>query len=223
MPLVIPALNATRINHGMLIRITVSPGQVYYIANTYSPITWQGNSYTALGHFLGTNEIQDDLRSTNNQLQITLSGIPIGSEQPAAYIAMMLDQPIKGSRVDIWRALFRPTDQMFLSDQTSLRFSGYISNYAVTDASDLQNMSNTRAVTVICSSVHGILERQLSGRRTNNTDQLRLYPGDVSMGRVSAISNTAFDFGKPYKGGGTGGTSPPVDTGYNYDSGGSAG
>ena len=212
MPLVIPALNATRINHGMLIRITVGPGQVYYIANTYSPITWQGNTYTALGHLLGTNEIQDDLRATNNQLQITLSGIPIGSEQPAAYIALMLEQPIKGSRVDIWRALFRDNRE-FLVDQTSLRFSGYISNYAVTDASDLQNMSNTRAVTVICSSVHGILERQLSGRRTNNTDQLRLYPGDVSMGRVSAISNTAFDFGKPYTGGGTGGTSPP-DTGY---------
>jgi hypothetical protein len=217
MPLVIPALNATRINHGMLIRITVGPGQVYYIANTYSPITWQGNTYTALGHLLGTNEIQDDLRATNNQLQITLSGIPVGSEQPAAYIAMMLDQPIKGSRVDIWRALFKDNRE-FLVDQTSLRFSGYISNYAVTDASDLQNMSNTRAVTVICSSVHGILERQLSGRRTNNTDQLRLYPGDVSMGRVSAISNTAFDFGKPYTGGGTGGTSPP-DTGYTFDPG----
>jgi hypothetical protein len=221
MPLVIPALNATRINHGMLIRITVNPGQVYYIANTYSPITWQGNTYTALGHLLGTNEIQDDLRSTNNQLQITLSGIPIGSEQPAAYIAMMLDQPIKGSRVDIWRALFRDNRE-FLADQTSLRFSGYISNYAVTDSSDLQNMSNTRAVTVMCSSVHGILERQLSGRRTNNTDQIRLYPGDVSMGRVSAISNTSFDFGKPYTGGGTGGTSPPVDGG-GYDPGGSAG
>jgi len=219
MPLVIPALNATRINHGMLIRITVGPGQVYYIANTYSPITWQGNSYTALGHLLGTNEIQDDLRATNNQLQITLSGIPIGSEQPAAYIAMMLDQPIKGSRVDIWRALFRDNRE-FLEDQTSLRFSGYISNYAVTDASDLQNMANTRAVTVMCSSVHAILERQLSGRRTNNTDQLRLYPGDVSMARVSAISNTAFDFGKPYTGGGTGGTSPPVDSGLETFSGG---
>ena len=216
MPLVIPALNATRINHGMLIRITVGPGQVYYIANTYSPITWQGNTYTALGHLLGTNEIQDDLRATNNQLQITLSGIPIGSEQPAAYIAMMLDQPIKGSRVDIWRALFRDNRE-FLADQTSLRFSGYISNYAVTDAGDLQNMSNTRAVTVMCSSVHGILERQLSGRRTNNTDQLRLYPGDVSMGRVSAISNTAFDFGKPYTGSGTGGTSPP-DSGTTFSS-----
>jgi len=216
MPLVIPALNGTRINHGMLIRITVGPGQIYYIANTYSPITWQGNTYTALGHLLGTNEIQDDLRATNNQLQITLSGIPIGAEQPAAYIAMMLDQPIKGSRVDIWRALFRDNRE-FLADQTSLRFSGYISNYAVTDAGDLQNMSNTRAVTVMCSSVHGILERQLSGRRTNNTDQLRLYPGDVSMGRVSAISNTAFDFGKPYTGSGTGGTSPP-DSGTTFSS-----
>jgi hypothetical protein len=214
MPLVIPALNSTRINHGMLIRITVSPEQVYYIANTYSPITWQGNSYTALGHLLGTSEIQDDLRSTNNQLQITLSGIPVGSEQPAAYIALMLDQPIKGSRVDIWRALFRDNRE-FLADQTSLRFSGYISNYVISDASDLQNMANTRSITVMCSSVHSILERRLSGRRTNNTDQIRLYPGDVSMARVSSISNTAFDFGKPYAGGGTGGSSPPTDPGFD--------
>lgn len=218
MPLVIPALNSTRISHGMLIRITVAPGQIYYIANTYSPITWQGNTYTALGHLLGTNEIQDDLRATNNQLQITLSGIPVGSEQPAAYIAMMLDQPIKGSRVEIWRALFKDNKE-FLADQTSLRFSGYISNYVITDSSDLQNASNTRAITVMCSSVHAILERQLSGRRTNLTDQKARYPGDVSMDRVSAISNTSFDFGKPYTGSGTGGTNPPQDPGYDPGSG----
>jgi hypothetical protein len=222
MPLIIPELNKTRISHGMLIRITVSPGQVYYIANTYSPIVWEGNAYTALGHLLGTNEIQDDLRATNNQLQITLSGIPIGSEQPASYIAMMLDQPIKGSRVEIWRALFADNKD-FLADQTSLRFSGYISNYVITDSSDLQNFANTRAITVMCSSVHAILERQLAGRRTNQTDQRARYPGDVSMDRVSAISNTAFDFGKPYTGGGTGGTSPPTDSGGYFDSGGSAG
>ena len=51
---------------------------------------------------------------------------------------------------------------------------------------------------VICSSVIGIIDRKISGRRTNQTDQRLLYPTDESMDRVAVISNTSFDFGKPY-------------------------
>ena len=55
------------------------------------------------------------------------------------------------------------------------------------------------------SSVHAILERKITGRRTNSTDQKQLYPTDICMDRVVAISRTSFDFGKPYSATGTGG------------------
>jgi hypothetical protein len=210
MSLSIPALNSTSLIHGVLIRITVN-NQVYRIANTYGPIVYNGETYLALGHFLGMNEIQDDIRSTNNQLQISLSGIPVGTENPASYIALMLDNPIKGSRVEVYRAFFDQTTRQFLSNQTSLRFSGYISSFTITDGADTEARRDTRTVVVNCSSVHAIIEKRITGRRTNQTDQRALYPDDVSMDRVVAISNASFDFGKPYAGGGTG--APVVDTG----------
>ena len=218
MSLSIPALNSTSLIHGVLIRITVN-NQIYRIANTYGPITYLGETYLALGHFLGMNEIQDDIRSTNNQLQISLSGIPVGNENPASYIALMLDNPIKGSRVQVARIFFDQNRQ-FLADQTSLRFSGYISSFTITDGADTEARRDTRTVVINCSSVHAIIEKRITGRRTNQTDQRALYPTDDSMDRVVAISKTSFDFGKPYAGGGTG--APTVDTGA-YDGGGGGG
>lgn len=208
MSLYIPALNQPRIRHGILIRISVN-GVVYRIANTYSPITYQGEVYQALGHFLGMNEIQDDIRTTNNLLRISLSGIPADTGEPdtPSYIALVLQQNIKGSLVQVWRIFFDPDTNEFLEAQTSLRFSGYINNYTITDGLDEIGMINTRTVIVQCSNVNSIIERRIAGRRTNSTDQNFFYPGDTGMDRVLAISNTAFDFGKPYTGAETGGGS----------------
>ena len=206
--LTIPALNSTRIRHGLLIRITVN-GTVYRLANTWSPITWNSENYLALGHFLGTSEFQDDLRTTNNSIQITLSGIPADPEEPdtPSYPAIILNSRIKGSRVQIYRIFFDPVTQEFLADQTSLRFSGYISNFTITDGLDNQTRANTRTCVVQCSSVNAIIERRITGRRTNPTDQRNLYPADTGMDRVIKISNTSFDFGRPYTNSGTGGGS----------------
>jgi len=116
--------------------------------------------------------------------------------------------------VEIWRALFNPQTGEIDSASTSLRFKGYISNFTISDATDIENRSDGYTISVTCSSILGILERKVTGRRTNGTDQKALYPTDTSMDRVVAISNTAFDFGRPYTGGGTGG---------GYDGGGGGG
>ena len=207
--IVIPATTSSYIKHGLLLNLTVE-GTDYYIANTYNPITYNGNTYQALGHYLGFDQIQDDLRPTNNALQITLSGIPIDASEAglpgySSYIAFILNQKIKGSLVKIYRVFFNTTTNALLSDSTTLRFQGYISNYTITDGID--NKDNTRTVVCNVSSVNGILERRIVGRRTNGTDQKAFFPGDTGMDRVIAISNTSFDFGKPYTGGGTGGGS----------------
>jgi hypothetical protein len=47
-----------------------------------------------------------------------------------------------------------------------------------------------------CSSLNGVIERQFSGRRTNENDQELWYPNDTSMNRVKVISGASFDFGK---------------------------
>lgn len=59
-----------------------------------------------------------------------------------------------------------------------------------------------------------ILENRIAGIKTNKTVWQFFYPGDESMNRVDAISNTYFDFGgKPSTGSVStpGGGSPTVD------------
>jgi len=202
MSLTIPALNSTRILHGLLIKISVNATD-YFIANTYGPVTWNGDSYLGLGHFIGMNELQDDLRATNNAIQISLSGIPkdpgeAGLGAYNSYIQLILNTNIKGSRVKIYRAFFDTTSRELLADQVSLRFSGYVSNYTLTDGIDQQAKIGTNTVVLQCASVNAILEKRIAGRRTNATDQKNLYPADTSMDRVVVISRTSFDFGKPY-------------------------
>jgi hypothetical protein len=204
-----------------LIKISVNATD-YFIANTYGPVTWNGDSYLGLGHFIGMNELQDDLRATNNAIQISLSGIPkdpgeAGLGAYNSYIQLILNTNIKGSRVKIYRAFFDTTSRELLADQVSLRFSGYVSNYTLTDGIDQQAKIGTNTVVLQCASVNAILEKRIAGRRTNATDQKNLYPADTSMDRVVVISRTSFDFGKPYV---APASTTPDTTTYVYDGGG---
>jgi len=221
MSLSIPALENSSILHGLLIKISVNATD-YFIANTYSPVTWNGDTYLGLGHFIGMNEIQDDLRATNNTIQISLSGLPkdpgeAGLGAYNSYIQLILNTKLKGSRVKIYRAFFDTTTKELLADQVSLRFSGYISNYTLTDSIDHQSRLASNTVVIQCASVNAILEKRIAGRRTNATDQKNLYPGDTGMDRVVVISRTSFDFGKPYTAPATNNNTntTPIDYGNN--------
>jgi hypothetical protein len=213
----LPLTTSTQITHAVLIKLTVNTS-TYTISNAYSPLTWDGTVYLGMGHFLAMNEIQDELQVTNNQIQITLSGIPkdVGEQGLGiynSYVSLILDQRIKGSSVEIWRAIFDPQTGAIDNSSTSLRFKGYISNFTISDNTDIESKTDSYTVAVTCSSVLGILERKITGRRTNATDQRALYPTDSGMDRVTAISNTAFDFGRPFSRG----------TGGGYDGGGGPG
>jgi uncharacterized membrane protein YgcG len=217
MTIEIPALQGTYVKHGLLIDLTVNTS-TYYLANTYNPITWNGNEYIALGHFMGISEIQDDIKATSNTLQLTLTGIPTESSDPDRinYIGLMLNSNIKGSRVQIRRAFFDTTTGQLLSDQVYLRFSGYISNYTLTDNVDTSGKTAINTIVAQCSSIHAVLEKRIVGRRTNDSDQKLFYPGDTGFDRVKVISNKSFDFGKPYSrpaGQDSGGTDPSYSGG----------
>jgi hypothetical protein len=201
MSITIPALQNTRVVHGLLIKIGVN-GTDYFIANTYNPLTWNGDTYLALGHFLGINDIQNDIKITNAQIALSLSGIPkdpseLGLGAYSSFVDFILSEKIKGSSVKIYRAFFDPDNRELYNDQVSLRFSGYISNFTVTDNPDVNTRTDSYTVVVNCSSIHAVLERRVAGRRTNSTDQKSFYPSDIGMDRVVVISNTSFDFGKP--------------------------
>jgi hypothetical protein len=193
----IPAVQIPYIKHGLLIDITVND-TTYFLSNLYKPVTYNGNIYNQLGPLLNLSEIQDDLRATNNQLTLSLVGVPSEISYETDFMSLVLNSNVKGSQVKVYRAFFNGADQL---SSVFLRFNGYVSNFNLSETWDQDVRLSTNAVALQCSSVYAIMERQYTGRRTNNGDQQFWYPGDTGMYRVKIISDSSFDFGKKYEGG----------------------
>ena len=96
-----PVTGTNNIKHAMLVDLTLG-ATTYYISGAYKPVTYDGNTYTELGSFLGVSEIPEDIRTTNGDIQLSLSGIP--SDQD--YMGLILSTAIKGGVVKIHRAFF---------------------------------------------------------------------------------------------------------------------
>jgi hypothetical protein len=187
------------IEHGVLIDLTLD-GTTYYISNCYKAITHNGNTYQALAGFLQVSEIQSNISNANDEIQVSLSAIP------PTYIAAVLGEPIKGGELNIYRAFFDYTTQEVIAGQIYKRFAGIISNYSVQEDIDVANEepSVNHTITIIASSIMGVLENKYTGRRTNRQDYQMVYTEinnsalDPSMNRVETLFNASFDFGKPY-------------------------
>lgn len=210
---VISAVTATNIKHCLLIDLVVNTS-TYYISNAYGPVTYAGNSYTQLGNFLSMSEIQDDLKITNNQISLQLTGIPPDDGTPN-YMSIALNSNLKGSKVRIYRAFFDTSTGQYRADQVYLRFDGYVSNYSLNENWDQDGKLVSNNIGISCSSVHAIMEKKYTGRRTNDQDQNLFFPGDTGMSRVKSLADASFDFGRPYTAPSTGGDTTPV-----YDGGG---
>ena len=196
------------INHCVAITIDLGPGNVFYISDAYKPITVNGNVHTELGALLNISSSKEDLRAATSDIQISLSGIP-GDQD---YITPMLNRPIKGGIVTISRVFFDPETQEELVNQVYQRFSGVITNYAISEDSDYGEGKLTRQAQISCSSTLSVLENKITGQRTNSADREKFFPSDVSFDRVKELQNTEFDFGREYTGGtGYGATTTNID------------
>lgn len=205
----IAAVDNPAIEHGVLIDLTLpdpdtGDAVLYRISNCYTSVVYGGNTYTALGGFLQITDIQGDLQSTNNEITLGLSAIP------AEYIEAIMGREIKGGTIRIYRVFFDTATQQIKNiggtDQVFLRFDGYISNFAIQeDVASYQTADVTHTITVTASSILGVIENRVSGRRTNTTSYQREYGEqyinsliltDPSMDRVVALKAATFDFGK---------------------------
>lgn len=194
----------TRIEHGTLIDLVIN-GTTYYISNTRFAVTYNGHSYTPLANFLSVSEIQNNISNSNSDIQVSLSGIPT-----ATFNAVdLLNAQIKGGSINVYRAFFSPTQHNLLTNEVYPRFKGTIVNFSAQEDVNLTSTGGdvTHSIIVIASSIMGVLENRVAGRRTNTKDYQVYYPErlitggittDPSMDRVEALANTSFDFGKPY-------------------------
>jgi len=193
-----PVTGKNNIKHAMLVDLTLG-ATTYYLSGAYKPITYSGNTYTELGSFLGVSEIPEDIRTTNGDIQLSLTGIP--SDQD--YMGIILGTAIKGGVVKIHRAFFND-DYSVAAANVFQRYSGIITNYSISEDYNFLDGINTNSVAVSCASVNAILESKVVGQRTNVTDRKKYFPTDSTFSRVTDLHQVQFDFGKEYSGGGGG-------------------
>jgi len=198
----IPEVANSHIHHALLVELDLG-GTTYKLTNSYKPFFSGTNPiapYTALGGFLQCGTITENIKATTGDLQISLSGVPVDGNN---YIGLVLNTPIKGGNVTVSRAFFDTAT----GNVTNIyqRFKGIITNASVTEDIDILDGLNTATVTVTAASSLSILENQVTGQRTNETDRKRFFPTDTIMDRVKDLHNVQFDFGREFNSSGGGG------------------
>lgn len=177
-------------------------GNVYYLSDSYKSFTVGGNDYNELGAFLSITDVDDNLKTTQADISLALSGIPSSSTgSEVNYLRIILEQPIKGGNITISRAFMNSATQELDTGNVYTRYKGVITNYSIEERFNYLNKENDYAVTVIASSITALLENRVAGQRTDPVDRKRLYPADKSFDRIPDIHNSPFDFGKEYDGG----------------------
>lgn len=199
-----PVDGTNAIKHCILIDLNLS-GNVYYISSAYDTITYNSNSYTQLGAFLSLGQIAEDIKTTNGDIQIGLSGIP------DTYVDQVLQNPVKGGEVTVYRAFFND-DYTVDSSNIFQRFKGVITNFALEENIDILEGDSTNTVAITCASINTILENKVSGQRTAPIDRRKFFSGDATFDRVPDLVGVQFDFGREY-----------TSTGGGYNGGGGGG
>jgi hypothetical protein len=153
--------------------------------------TIDGDSYIGLGKFMSITSSASELRSSSDELTITISGVPNTS------IAEIIHSRIKGSKVTVKRAVFNANtgELISITGNPMSRFIGFVNNLALEEEYDADNRQSTNTIVLSCSSVVDILDKKIAGRKTNPASMKKFYSDDTSMDRVPTLESSYFDFG----------------------------
>lgn len=163
----------------------------FLFSDRINSYTLEGDTYSGLGHLMSITTSGSELRTSSSELTITISGIPNSS------ISEIINSRIKGSKVTIYRAVFDANtgSLISISGNPMTRFIGYINNLALNEDYNFDSRTSSSTIALACASVVDILDKKISGRKTNSSSMKKYYPSDVSMDRVTALESSYFDFG----------------------------
>jgi hypothetical protein len=159
----------------------------------FSLVESDGNtySYPAVGTLLGVTQITNELKSSQTDVTISLSGIP------QQYMSDIVANPIKAAPVEIRKVFFNTTgDYLNIPGNPVLEFVGVVSNFSIDEKwTNYSTQSVTSTINLTCASTLAVLSKQEAGRRTNQADQNYWFPGDNAMNRVASLTDAVWDFG----------------------------
>lgn len=185
--------NYSSIQTALFVRLDIPDYDVLRFSNFNLPYVIDSETYTPLGQLLNISEASNELRSIPGEMSITISGIP------NTIIGEFLDQRIKGSSIQVYRALFNAVSAtpLAISGNPAGRFQGIVNNFSIDESFDSASLTASSTILLTCTSSVELLSNKISGRRTNPIDQNQLYPTDRSMDRVLKLSKSNLNWGSP--------------------------
>lgn len=173
------------------VKIVVPDYAILTFSDYHKNYTVDGTDYTGLGSLMSIGQNKDEIRATSADTTVTVSGIP------TTVVSDILNYPLNGCLMQIWRVFFDPTTGTMLSitGNPLQKFRGYVDNFAITEAPGSYGEAGTVSLTFTARSQMDLLARKRTGRATNPTDEKRYFPNDLSMDRVPTLANSKFNFG----------------------------
>ncbi len=167
--------------------------QVLRFSDYNRTVVINGESYLGLGQLLSVGTTNSEIRASEGNLSLGISGIPNTS------ISAIVNSRIKGCPVQVWRVFFDAASgqQLAIAGNPLMRFKGIINNYSLEEEYDYQAQISSNTILFDCTSDVTILQNKMNGRKTNPTDMKNLYPSDTSFDRVLALQGSNFNFGSP--------------------------
>jgi len=189
----------TSVTTGLFVRLQIDEyrttaggaysAQVLRFSDYGSTVTINSESYTSLGDFLSITPSSNELRPTQSQMTIGISGILTDNINEIVY------SKIKGAPITVYRGYFTIAGTQI--GDFGGKFIGNVNNYSIQEEFDVAARTSTHILMLECSSSVGLLEQKVSGRKTNPQSQKTFYPSDKSMDRVPTLKGTKFNFGAP--------------------------
>ena len=191
-----PVQNTNVIRTADLVRVTVSPTQIYRFATTAVPITIasiDSQPFDAVGSLVSVGQAQRDIKNTANETTIGLVGID------TALLGWVLSQKIKGSKIECWHVFFDAAGALYPSNIAYRFFTGYVNNFTLSEQWLEATRSFVGSISISAANITLILQNRVSGRFTNDNSWKSAPnsdPTDNAMARIAFVQTISYNFGK---------------------------
>lgn len=142
-----------------------------FMTNWAQDVTWDSNEYLAVGHFMGLKEITETSALTVSSINLTLSAID------KVWGSLILNTSYVYRPITVYRGFVDRSGTLITTPFEMFR--GILDNAVMLDGEE------TATIVLTAKSHLADFDRK-SGRRTNNAEMNRYFPGDTSFQYASS-------------------------------------
>lgn len=140
--------------------------ETLYMNDSYKAITYDGNNYLGVGHFIGFSDIEEASEVIVSSMTLSLSGID------KSMITLIMNNDYINRTIKVWTAFLDINSHQLILNPV-LIFEGHINSPSISEDPD----GGKSTVSVSATNAWVDFDRK-TGRHANNEEQQVLFPGD---------------------------------------------